>query len=246
MVSEGMKNIFTRFFGHRKYKQFVVICHPRTGSNLLLSYLGTHPNIKVQGEIFKRLNGETIKEVYNSFMRKRPGPIKASGFKVFYSHPEDGDHEQLLDLIDTIPDPLIIHLTREDKFRTLVSWKISLKTDIWGLHTTQELLPSSQKSITIDPGEAQAFAKTLSEDEKRIHQRFRQKKYIHLTYEQLQSSPSDSLEKICSALSLSYVPMQTRYRKSNPEPLEILVSNYQDLIAKGIIDQINQASSSFE
>lgn len=241
-----MKKIFTRLFGQRKFKQFVVICHPRTGSNLLLSYLGTHPNIKAQGEIYKHIHGRTIQDIYKIFMRKRPWSIKANGFKIFYSHPEDGNHEELLALIDSIPDPLIIHLTRDDKFRTLVSWKISLKTDVWGVQRTQDNIPASQKSINIKPTEALNFLKTISENEKRIFERYRDKHYLSLTYEQLVSTPTECLQKICAALDLKYIPMHTRYRKFNSEPLEELVKNYQELQEKGVFDQFNQRSSSID
>src|SRR5688500_9015463 len=114
-------DVWTKIFGHKKYRQFVVICHPRTGSNLLSTYLNAHPNIKMHGEMFRFLHGQTIKDIYKVFHKKKKRSIKASGFKLFYTHPEDGNNEEMLRLIEGMPEPLVIHLIRKDKLAIHVS-----------------------------------------------------------------------------------------------------------------------------
>lgn len=222
-------SIWTRIFGHKQYLRFVLICHPRTGSNLLSSYLKSHPNIKMHGEIFSKLNGKSINSIYKIFNKNKERKFKASGFKVFYSHPDDGDNEELLNLIENIPNLVVIHLTRKNKIRTLVSWRIALLTNIWGKKRGETLVPTDQKRLNIIPGEAVSFISDLNHKENYIDQRFNKYKYIHITYEDLVDDPQQCVNKIFPLLIVPDHEVKTNYIKSNPEPLNELIENFKEL-----------------
>ena len=231
-------SLWTSVFGTNSYRRFVVISNARTGSNLLYSYLNSHPNIKMYGEIFRFLDGKSIQEIYKSYFSKKLRRIKASGFKLFYTHPEDGNNEEMLQLVEQLNDPLIIHLTRRDKLNTLVSWKIALMTDTWGLKQGTPRIPIEKKKITIEPGEALKFFYDITKHEHDIEQRFREKDYVHIIYEDLIGHPEETLMPILKRLDVPAIPLKTSFIKSNPEPLQDLIINYQELVNKEIIEKL--------
>lgn len=235
-----MKNYLTRIFGQKSFHPFVVICHPRTGSNLLLSYLDDHPNIKARGEIFKALKGRSIKEIYSSFMHREASGVKAKGFKILYSHPEDGDPAELLRWIDGIPDMLIIHLTRSEKLSTLTSLEIAKQTDVWGLRINEPGISIEKKQIRIEKAAALKFLEEITAEEKRIDARYQKRKsYLQITYEDLINDTEGILQSICQALNVPYTKMRTKYKRSNPEDLRQLIANYAELEAAGIVARFN-------
>ncbi|WP_280564143.1 hypothetical protein [Chromohalobacter sp. 48-RD10] len=75
--------------GDNRYRKFIVLTRSRTGSNLLVSLLNSHPNISADGEIFSKLNGRDYKRIISNAFSRQPRYIKAKGFKIFYYHPQD-------------------------------------------------------------------------------------------------------------------------------------------------------------
>jgi LPS sulfotransferase NodH len=224
-----IERIWNRVTGHRNYRFFVVICHARTGSNLLYSYINAHPNVEMHGEIFKQLDGRDIHQVFQTFSAFKPKSIHAAGFKMFYTHPEDGDPESLLRLIESKPDPLIIHLTRQNRLRTFISLKIAERTHVWGLKDHQSLIPVPEKMVYVDPREFEKFVLQLETHERNVLQRFGTGKYLAFTYEELTTGPEKCLQQIFNKMNVSYIPPKTRFRKSNPEPLHELIQNFEQI-----------------
>ena len=119
--------------GHEEYARFVIIARSRTGSNMLVSYLSSHPNTNVSGEVFARIRGKSEASTWrNIFCRHRPD-IAAVGFKIFYYHPLDSSSRLVWKWIEGDTRMRVIHLTRNNILRTLLSRKISELTDIWSL-----------------------------------------------------------------------------------------------------------------
>mgnify|MGYP006437466411 CR=1 FL=1 len=59
VLSQSIKNSKKRvlsIFDHENFTKFIVLSRSRTGSNLLISMLNSHPNISAEGEKFSRLN----------------------------------------------------------------------------------------------------------------------------------------------------------------------------------------------
>lgn len=77
-------NLIQMLFWNYNYKKFIIITRSRTGSNLLISLLNNHPEIEAHGEIFRRLNGKTPKEIMANYFSQKPNRIKYVGFKIFY------------------------------------------------------------------------------------------------------------------------------------------------------------------
>lgn len=121
-------------FGSYDYKRFIVVTRSRTGSNLLISFLSSHPNVRAQWEIFNKLNGRSYKDILTSAFDKQPYYIRASGFKIFYYHPEDAQDREYPDIwqsLRNMKDLKIIHLKRRNILRTLISRKIAEYDNIY-------------------------------------------------------------------------------------------------------------------
>src|SRR5262245_4120422 len=74
--------------GHKNYVPFIVLAHARTGSNMLLSMLRSHPQVVVSGEVFARVEPDKLHAtVERTFGRRVPRRVRATGCKVFYYHP---------------------------------------------------------------------------------------------------------------------------------------------------------------
>src|SRR5579871_4263372 len=79
-----------------KIQRFMVLGSARTGSNLLLSLLSAHPQVKTYGELFNldMLPKASLTEVLDdpvAYLRQKvyqdhKSEIEAVGFKMFYDH----------------------------------------------------------------------------------------------------------------------------------------------------------------
>src|SRR5690606_26460474 len=112
-------------------RKFIVLSRSRTGSNLLISFLNSHPNIRARGEMFARLNGKNCKDVLARGFARQPFYVKATGFKIFYYHPMDDDSGHVWDVLAELDDLRIIHLKRRNILRTLISRKIADTQGVW-------------------------------------------------------------------------------------------------------------------
>ncbi len=117
--------------GQSQYRKFVVVTRARTGSNLLISLLNSHPQVDARGEMFREMKGQSVESRLDRVFRRRPRRIEAVGFKIFYYHPLDDHHSQVWDRLCSMDDLYILHLKRRNVLRTVTSRKLAGSTDIW-------------------------------------------------------------------------------------------------------------------
>jgi LPS sulfotransferase NodH len=96
-----------------KVQRFMVLGSARTGSNLLLSLLSSHPHIKTYGELFNldMLPKASLAEVLDdpvTYLRQKvyqnhKAEISAVGFKMFYDHLTRDYFTKLVDMSDAAP-----------------------------------------------------------------------------------------------------------------------------------------------
>ncbi len=126
----GIKNqIYLNLFGHRNYNRFAIIGNARTGSNYIFIGLENSNHIRMYHEVFairnRKLAGKDFNQIFPMMFRKEDKNIKAVGFKLFYDHLTKDEWEKFL----LYKDLKIIHLTRENCLRTIVSLDIAFKLD---------------------------------------------------------------------------------------------------------------------
>lgn len=217
-------------FGHRDFVPFVVLTRSRTGSNLLLSFLNSHPNVFCEGEIFARMNGaDPVRRLRKTF-RKQPRHIHAKGFKIFYYHPLDMEAAEFWAELERRTEIRIIHLTRDNILRTLVSRKIA---EIRGSWTGTRFDPSDPqgKSIAMTKEELTDGFKSTREWEQAATARFAAHPLLRMSYESIVRAPQDSYGSMCRFLDVSPGRPRTNLSQQNPESLRDLISNYDALKA---------------
>ena len=220
-----------RAVGHRDYTRFIVLSRSRTGSNMLISFLNSHPDILVEGEIFAKLNGRDHRDILAGAYGKQPHRVKAKGFKIFYYHPQDGDPDSLFADLTGQTDLRVIHLKRRNILRTLISRKIAAAQDVWAVTTSTPTEIARRKAVRLSVEELEDGFRQTRAWEERGDAAFSGHRTVSIYYEDLVASPKASFETILGFLDLPYRPLETNHRRQNPEHLEDLVTNYGELKA---------------
>ena len=117
-------------FGHQIDQRFAIVSNARTGSNYLAGGLKTSPSIRMYHEIFADHNrqiGKDFEKIFSTVFQHESTFTKIVGFKVFYNHLTEDEWQKLM----AYKDLKVIHLTRRNRLRTVVSLEIAFKTGQW-------------------------------------------------------------------------------------------------------------------
>lgn len=215
-------------FGHQNYVHFIILTRSRTGSNLLLSFLNAHPEIFTEGEIFARLNGGNPLTRLKSAFGKQPRHIRAKGFKIFYYHPLDGKAEELWNELTARENIRVIHLTRQNILRTLLSRKIAGIQDTW-TGTRFDAVNTESKRVQFTVQELQEGFSQTRAWESAAAARFGSHPVLHVSYEELITDPRETLASLFAFLKVCNEEPRTSLRRQNPENLQALILNYDKL-----------------
>jgi len=221
-----------RVFGSSNYTPFIILSRSRTGSNLLNSSLGSHPAVHVKGEHFGHLRGDTIEKRHMQAFGKQPSWISAAGCKVFYYHPHHGDPAPLFAMLKRDPRLKVIHLKREDKLRSVLSWMIARENDTYTAASGTALIPAEKKRLQVDPDELIDWIEKTIEWEEWGDTFFSDREILNITYEQLTEDLPGQYKRVLGYLDLpDHVPISSLQRQ-NPEPVDQLISNWSELRAR--------------
>lgn len=137
--------------GHRGYRRFVIVCHPRSGSNLLRSLFNSHRRVVAFGELFsrdtviawglpgyprgprtiRRLQGDPVTFLETCVFVPFPKSIGAVGFKLLYDQAREPGRRHLWPHLNARGGPRIIHLVRRNPLRTTLSLLRARRTGRW-------------------------------------------------------------------------------------------------------------------
>lgn len=215
--------------GHSKFKRFVVLSRSRTGSNMLISLLNSHPNINVEGEIFGRLNGQNYNKVLSVAFGKQSRHIKAKGFKIFYYHPIDDPESNIWNDLVNMDELHVIHLKRRNILRTLISRKLAATSDVWQTtnSSAKSVVDSKQVFFTVEEL-VEGFEETR-QWEKNGEEMFKGHNVLSIYYEDLVDDAESSFNELSNFLDVDYIKLETNLKKQNPEKIFDLISNYEEL-----------------
>lgn len=220
----------TRNDRHSDFQRFIVLSRSRTGSNMLLSFLNSHPNIHAEGEVFNRLNGRSYREILSRVFADQPSRILAKGFKIFYYHPLDDDSCAIWQDLAALDNLRVIHLKRKNILRTLISRKIAGYHDIWVDKATDcNDNVDKRKAVSFSPKELRRGFEQTRQWEASGAQRFAGHPLLSVYYEDLARQPEAVFSKITDFLGVSYARPKTALKKQNPERLRDLLVNYREL-----------------
>jgi len=234
ILKQKVKTLTLQFLngtGGYNYKKFVVIARSRTGSNYLISLLNSHTNVQALGEEFNNLNDDSTQDIYNRIFCRKPYFINLVGFKLFYNHPTDSVDKSIWKILKEDKSIKIIHLTRENLLRAILSRKIASKTGKWVEKSTVNHTYVDNKRVYLNDKECFNAFEKIKEFENKTNETFSNHSMFKITYERLVAEEKSKLE-LQNFLELKPQKLLTQLKRQNSEDLKSLVINYKDLEKK--------------
>jgi LPS sulfotransferase NodH len=227
--TQSLQRAYFRLFGHRIDQRFAIIGNARTGSNYLLDGLKSSPAIRVYHEIFASHNrevGKDFEKIFSIVFQPESKTTQMVGFKVFYNHLTEEEWNKFL----AYPDLKLIHLTRKNRLRTVISLEIAFKTGQWTKSGNSGA--PKEKRITLDPAKLLQRLEQIEKGEVSTRERFRDRQMLEITYEELVQSPHEVFAAVGEFLGVGDIdPGKIRLRRQNPEGLAQLIVNYDEIEA---------------
>jgi len=229
MLDSGIYRL-SSLFGQQEYRKFIVLTQGRSGSNMLISMLNSHPHVHAKGELFHRLYGQPATRVLAKIYGAHPAQIEAVGFKIFYYHPLDEPVTQVWDLLTAVEDLHVIHLKRRNLLRLVLSKKIALQTDSWvNRNGTATELAIQQRQVAFSVQELEAEFSEIDEMQRRFGTRFQSNRMMTTYYEEIAANPTAEMRRITDLLGLEPSTTKATVKRQNPERLSSLILNYHEL-----------------
>lgn len=228
LYTHTLQRTYFRLFGHPVEQRFAVIGNARTGSNYLLDGLKSSPAIRVYHEIFASHNrevGKDFERIFATVFQPESKATQVVGFKVFYNHLTDEEWQKLV----ACRDLKVIHLTRRNRLRTVISLEIAFKTGQWTQsgHTGAP----KEKRVTLDPQKLIQRLEQIEEGELATRARFCDRQILEVVYEDLVQSPQALFALVGAYLGVDGIdPGRIRLKKQNPEGLQQLIMNYDEVV----------------
>jgi LPS sulfotransferase NodH len=240
-------------------RTLIILATARSGSNLLVSYLDSLPEVAVWGELLdpdywqgipRGADRDAVHRHLLGVFASRPAPI--TGFKIIFDQLQRAGLT-LDDLHSLFPDARYLVLYRRDLFAQFISVERARLTDEW---VKPESGPARRVKLKPTRNQFLYFRKVVREQYARALRRdwLRQSALI-LDYETLAESPQglfdrrilpwlglesarrrSLLQRLPGASREEPVRVSTRLEKQITEPLSEIVENYHefsDLIGQG-------------
>ena len=218
------------------YSKFIILCHHRTGSTLLHTYLNSHPNVWSRGEdIGQYLRGNIGREkspdrflkedVFGLYNRS----IQAVGVKLLYQYRRSAVGYQLINTLCQQSDLKVIHLSRKNLLRVWVSDKIAERTGRYTTWKPTQYIHPNEKKIYVSPDECIRGLNKMHADKIFFEGSFKGCDTMPLTYEDLTIQPMVALAKVQQFLCLKTAKLFSMLLQQNPEPLTQLIVNFEEV-----------------
>jgi LPS sulfotransferase NodH len=181
-------------------------------------------------EIFAERNrelvGRNFDQIFPMVFQKESRNIKAVGFKLFYEHLTRDEWEKFL----SHKYLRVIHLTRENRLRTIVSLDIAFKTDQWGVSANDKNKELVEKRIILDTSTLFDRLDKIHDCEKFTRDLFKDNNILEVVYEKLTTKPGETFQDIGEYLGVDDIDIsKITLTKQNPENLEHLIVNYDEV-----------------
>ena len=235
--------------------KLVIFSRGRTGSNLLVWLLKSHPQIRHHGEVL----GETFlrhdfyrneinrigvvpyfERVTRRFFTERVVGVK---FLYYQLEPEYArrwnvpDIPNLLPVLEARKDLRIIHLKRRNRLATLVSWKLAQHTDRWeafraGGRSRSVQSPDSmygEITLNLSYDECRDEFARIGEWERFYDAAFAEHLFLEMYYEDLVADRRTEMARALELLDLEDRELQSPLLRQNTRALEDVVENFSEL-----------------
>lgn len=235
--------------GHLNYCRFVILGRARSGSNYLRGLLNAHSQIVTFGELFRScdsigweypgydqyLQSRKLKSLMQNdpcrflekkVFRKFPKQILAVGFKLFYYHAQDDARKAVWPFLKDQKNLKIIHLTRNNTLRLILSLKKAFLTNRWTNITGDE---EKEIVISLDYDECLKEFTWSQEIKKQYDDYFEGHHKIDVFYENLSNHCESEMKRIQEFLGIQYEGVKPSTFMQSNQPLSESISNYFEL-----------------
>jgi LPS sulfotransferase NodH len=160
----------------------------------------------------------------------RASQARWAGFKMFYYHGV-GDADRLWGRLAGEEQMPVVHLRRRNGLRTAASRKLAMASKDWVRGASNSAEPPEDKRVTFTANELRADFEKTRDYETRFTQMFAAHPNLDIEYSDLSADPFGTCRTITDLLGLPPLPdvAEVRTQKQNPEPLPLLIENYQEL-----------------
>lgn len=220
---------YNNLFGHQALSRFVIVGHARTGSNYLLDGIISSKLITAYQEIFashNRIIGQDFEKILSQLYRKESRNTKIVGFKLFYNHLTEEEWNKFL----SHDEFKIIHLTRANRLRTIVSLDVAFKTDEWTRSSNTKKKKLVDKHISLDISGLLGRLEQIQAQESLARERFKDRPIIEVVYEEMVENPLKVFKAIGEFLEVDDIDFtKIKIMKQNSEKLNQLIINYDEV-----------------
>jgi LPS sulfotransferase NodH len=232
--------------------KFIILCHPRTGSTLLIRALGDHPDIRQGMEIFNPIlegNARYVdwrKEAFTELYGKQDsytdkiGYLDAdrfdlsllaerffrdfNGTKIMYDQISTRSKAWLY--IQSLEDLRVIILER-NLVESAVSFRIAMQTDIWHIENGSSNPPCPRMEYPLEF--FGWFYDHFCAGAGEFAATFDESRIIRVNYRDLVTSWPATMQLIQSHLGIEPLEIPKAYEKRRRERIEDLVVNYHNV-----------------
>jgi LPS sulfotransferase NodH len=233
---------------------FVVVAAERTGSNLLVDMLTTHPDVTSAGELFNtrlvdegRLDTQLPEGVdADEILRlRREDPAacheallaaaarqgaKAAGFKLLYYHMLS-DNRVVARLL-SLPDLRVVHLVRRDRVARYVSHALAERTDLWWRDAAEVGgLRRPHGPIEIDPRLLSWDMRFVEQLEDRARATFAGVRGLEIAYEDLVADLDGTAARVLELLGAPPCKLTPKSQKQGDGDARRRIANWESLRA---------------
>jgi len=240
--------------GDNQYQKYIILAWYRTGSNLIVNLLSSHPSIIAYSELFhppeifwgegvfglSQQQNDQIIETRNKktdlfldkyVFRKYPAYIEAVGFKVLYPHFNDKRYKGLKKILLSSDDLKIIHLKRRDLLQVYVSKELAAKRRIMNETSSkrayQNLLEIGKLYCPIE--NVESFFIDHSKRVKEYDDLLVSNKVLEVYYEDLVKNIQLGMKNVQDYLCVKQKKLNTVLVKQNVLSLQEIIANFLEL-----------------
>jgi LPS sulfotransferase NodH len=223
----------------RKPTRFVIAGTPRSGTTWLVSALNAHPDVFCAGELlddphladnprFAADPWAGLPKVFESSL----GNKAAVGFKIFYFHCWDyhKEHAAIWDRLRDDTDLRVIHFTRTNLLRLVLSWEMARKTDRWALGAGDAPIVDAPRCMLPVPELLRKFSEVETGLE-RMRDVFQRHHQFSLTYETLFADTERAMGEVEAFIGVQRRFVRGAQRKQETRTLREAIANYDEVAA---------------
>ncbi len=161
----------------------------------------------------------------------RPAKPLAVGFKLFYEHARDtAASSRAWEYLAAHKDVRIIHLTRRNLVKTLVSLRLATKTRVWSMPKGKEASEVGPASLCMDPEEFEEFFQEQSETQRQAMELFKEHQIMTIEYQDdVCDRFQETLHRIHEFLEIPRRRAAMLIEKQGRGRLRDRLSNYREL-----------------